>query len=189
MNHQFFAFSTRTIPSLLALAFMSLAWASAPGGAEPRMESTSKEQATTKDTSSPPIEQPVPADWWGKRSPNTASQVPPREMTAQEKAVVERATRRQQLIGNGDYKGAYEFFSVPSRATKSLATFEAEIGASAIKELKATRAECDKDDRCTVTLVGKAALQQPRVGIMGVPVLLQEVWLLQPSGEAQLISR
>lgn len=124
---------------------------------------------------------------WGAKE--TTSTPPPREMTATEKAVIQRAGERWQLLTKGDYKAAYEYLSPSSKAFKSLAAFEAEASASTLSEVKPTRAECDKDGRCSVTLAARAGLQQPRVGMLGVPVLTQEVWSIQASGEALLILR
>ena len=110
-------------------------------------------------------------------------------MTDAERVLVDRASARWQLLAKGDYKGAYEFLTPSSKAFKPFAEFEAEAAASALREVKATRAECDSAGRCSVTLVAKARLQQAKIGMMGVPVLTHEVWALPASGEAQLILR
>lgn len=136
----------------------------------------------------PAINTPEPAfKNWTTRESTTAP--PPRDMTDREKALVERATERQQLLAKGEYKAAYEFLSPSSKAFKSFSAFEAEARGSSLRETKATRAECDKDGRCSVTLVAKAGLQQPKIGTLSVPVMTQEVWLIQSSGEALLILR
>lgn len=124
---------------------------------------------------------------WSTRESTTAPA--PREMTDVEKTLVERATARQQFLAKGEYKAAYEFLSPSSKAFKPYAAFEAEASGSSLRETKATRAECDKDGRCSVTLVAKAGLQQPRIGMLSVPVMTQEVWVIQSSGEALLILR
>ena len=77
--------------------------------------------------------------------------------------------------------------SAPSRAFKPYAAFEAEAAASTLRDVKATRADCDADNRCSVTLSANASLRQPKVGSLSVPILLQEVWVVSASGEAQLI--
>lgn len=110
-------------------------------------------------------------------------------MTDAEKALVDRATARWQLLAKGDFKAAYDFLTPSSKAFKPYADFEAEAAASAFREVKATRAECDSAGRCSVTLVAKAGLQQAKIGMMGVSVLTHEVWTLPASGEAQLILR
>lgn len=124
---------------------------------------------------------------WSTKEITTAP--PPREMTETEKAVVRRAGERWELLAKGDYKAAYEFLSASSKAFKPYPAFEAEASGSTLRDLKPTRAECDKDGRCSVTLAGRAAIQQPKVGMLGVPVLTQEVWSVQASGEAVLILR
>jgi len=131
---------------------------------------------------------PATPGWYGVSGERIVAP-PPRSMTQQELALVERATLRRQLIAKGDYKAAYEFFSPSSRSVKSLDAFESDGAASSLRDVRATRAECDKDGRCSVTLVAQGVIKQSRVGDLGVPISLQEVWIAQPSGEAQLIVR
>ena len=102
---------------------------------------------------------------------------------------MQRATARRLLLAKGEYKAAYDFLSPASQSFKPFAEFQSEATASKLQDIKATRAECDKDNRCSVTLTGKAKLKQPKVGELTVPVSLQEIWLAQSSGEAQLILR
>ena len=135
----------------------------------------------------PPPPSPISRDWPDASKATPAP--PPRAMTDSERALVERASARWQLLAKADFKSAYEFLTPSSRAFKPYAEFEAEAATSALREVKATRAECDSAGRCSVTLVAKAALQQPKVGMMVVPVLTQEIWALSASGEAQLILR
>ena len=54
-------------------------------------------------------------------------------------------------VDKGDYKAAYEYLSPSSKAFKSLAAFEAGERINVEREVKPTRAECDKDGRCSVT--------------------------------------
>ena len=131
---------------------------------------------------------PATPGWYGV--PGERKVVPPpREMTRQELDVVERATARRQLLAKGEYKAAYEFLSPSSRSFKPFDVFEGEAVASALRDVKATRADCDKDGRCSVTLLARAVMKQPKVGDLGVPISLQEVWIAQASGNAQLILR
>ena len=154
---------------------------------------TPVKEAAAPSTSSAPStpsaeDPPAPAGWYGP--PGDRKVAPPlRDMTKQELAVVDRATARQQALSKGEYKAAYEFLSLASQSFKSFAAFESEAAGSALRDVKATRAECDKDSRCSVTLIGQAVIRQPRVRELSVPVLLQEVWIAQVSGEAQLILR
>ena len=180
--------SLRSAPVLCGLSLGALALgpaapvrAQTPAGAPSSDTSTRQPGTVPLDT--------APVGWNRGGGAPKVPPPPPRDMTAQERAIVDRATARRQLLEKGEYSAAYEFLSPSSKAFKSLAEFQAEALASTLRDVVATRAECDKDNRCSVTLTGKARLRQPKVGDLRVPVSLQEIWLAQSSGEAQLILR
>lgn len=173
----------------LSALMIVLPSAQAQSGVQAKSAAPEKEAAAPTSPSAPSAsDPPAPAGWYGP--PGDRKVAPPlRDMTKQELAVVERATARQQALSKGEYKAAYEFLSLASQSFKPFAAFESEAAGSALRNIKATRAECDKDSRCSVTLVGQAVIRQPKVRELFVPVLLQEVWIAQVSGEAQLILR
>jgi hypothetical protein len=180
-------FTRHRLPAAIALAVIASIVANQPVQAQTSAAPPATNAATAVTPTAADIAS-VPKGWFGDQRERIVV-APPRDMTVAELAIVERASARRRLLDKGEYKAAYEYLSPASRSFKSIASFESEAAASVLRNVKATRAECDKDGRCSVTLIATAVMQQPRVGEMAVPISLQEVWASQASGEAQLILR